>query len=832
MPDASAELVLLLKVKDELSAVVKNIEGNYKDAMAGMEKHTDGFSSKAGSAFAYLKENYINVSMAIRDASTVIKKAWDMAEVYAAFDEQKTSLNALAAQYGKSANDIIQSVKGASKGLIDMGTIAQVAGESLMKGLGPDQVAQIAGAAEVLSNVTGEKVVVSFDRLAQAIAKGNERALENSVGIIDLTERYGKQVEKMSDSEKAHARLQIVMEKVRATEKALGDSVSSTSDNMERMTIKMQDAQMMAGQYVIRAFFGVKSIFDSVAGSALILTGTIVKLGATLAEVSTLGLAKTAEQFKLANDLRGAGEALLRQANDEQKFLIFGEEAKKGSAFRPGIVSSSVIGGRVTEMTFPKQFMSVGSGVGVSASAGGALDLSYWSEIKKQQEDVDKQRTEAARKEADLRLQLQKEVTGADLKASMDATQAVRDAQVAADKERWKLNLDDALKAEKERKEAEEKSQRELAATQAELDRQRASFLKGMQMQALQFVLDIVNTMAAGQKVTGGQVLGGIGGMMGAGIGWAVGGPAGAMAGSMIGGTAGGILGGWMTPQTKSEGGIWRKEFMASLREGGVDRGFLADTRAMDSYSKSWDTFTDAIRRNKEIYTDWAEVIGDAAKYGDQGGKILAQMFQDMNVSLADQADLMGMVIARTKNMSESEGDLLAVQLAMNSAWSMGTEQLEQLHKVGNQAYYEASRQKELRAASEKYMQTWLASPEGSAAHVQAEAQLVNISRENWQIQQAAKARNEEVMRQSGLSDDQIRELKDPSVQTAENTAVMTDLLFKIAGINEDQYYLDKRNAATAAGKGFFSINVTVLPDKLKTVVLPAGSGLAGLMPA
>ena len=72
-----------------------------------------------------------------------------------------------------------------------MSDAVDIAADTMVKGLKPDQIIALAGAAETLSNITGQKVAVEFRNMAEAISLGRERALEASVGIIDLNAKFG-----------------------------------------------------------------------------------------------------------------------------------------------------------------------------------------------------------------------------------------------------------------------------------------------------------------------------------------------------------------------------------------------------------------------------------------------------------------------------------------------------------------------------------------------------------------------------------------------------------------------------------------------------------------
>ncbi len=257
------------------------IDANGNAAIEGVDKVTGSMKkmeTETGGIVSKIKEHWLALSAAAVGAYMAIQKGWHLAEQAAAYEEQMASLNALAGQYNMTGSSIVQSIKEASQGLISMSDAARIAGTALMKEMRPEQIIKLAEAAEVLSNVTGEKVPMAFENLTGAIALGRERALEASVGIIDLNAKYGDLVSKMSDAEKANARYAMVMEKVEAIKQRLGGAIDSNADKMDRLKVTVQDLQLHLGTVLIRAALGAVGAFQWLAAGALNAFGGLAKL--------------------------------------------------------------------------------------------------------------------------------------------------------------------------------------------------------------------------------------------------------------------------------------------------------------------------------------------------------------------------------------------------------------------------------------------------------------------------------------------------------------------------------------------------------------------------
>lgn len=249
-------------------------------AVNGVSTSIEKLEENARRNFASLKDHWVAFSAAAAAAMIAVGKAWNLAEQAAAYQEQKASLNALATAYNTTANTIIADIDRASQGLIGWADAARVAASGLARGLNPDQIVRLAEAAETLSNVTGEKAASAFENLTGAIALGRERALEASVGIIDLAAKYGDAANKMSDAEKAQARYTMVMEKVQAIQTRLGESTDSTADKMERFTVTIKNWSLIAGDICIRAAMLVIGTLREWASWAVYAAAGTMKLAA------------------------------------------------------------------------------------------------------------------------------------------------------------------------------------------------------------------------------------------------------------------------------------------------------------------------------------------------------------------------------------------------------------------------------------------------------------------------------------------------------------------------------------------------------------------------
>jgi hypothetical protein len=244
------------------------------------------------------------------------REIWDMANMAMQFEEQKDSLNALAGQYNTTADSIIDSVQKMSKGMISQAQAAGIAGEALMKGLNPEQVSKLAQASETLSNVTGKKVVDIMRDMSQALETGKMKAVKTAIGIVDLDAKYGNLTSTMSETEKAQALYNEVIERTDNLQKQLGDSVESNADKMEKLATQWEDLKLTMGQGFVRVAVGAYGALQWLAAGGLTAFAGIMKLGEGIGWLieKIPGLSKAGKSMKefsaevSANAFGAAGE--------------------------------------------------------------------------------------------------------------------------------------------------------------------------------------------------------------------------------------------------------------------------------------------------------------------------------------------------------------------------------------------------------------------------------------------------------------------------------------------------------------------------------------------
>jgi len=302
---------------------------------------TDRMAAQMKSRLAYLQKHWLGLSATIAGVAIAVKKAWDLAGRAADYQEQVAVLNALGTQYGQTGDQIVNMMKQSARGLVSMEEAASMAANALNKGLSTEQLYRFTQAAETLTDVTGDKIPDAFNRMVTAAATGRTQTLADMGVIVDLKKAYdtyaqslGKTAKQLTEQEKLQARVTVILGKFEEKTRALGPTVDTNRDKMDRLMASLKDLQLMLGQGLIRAALGAKGAFEWLSSGALNLWGYIQKLMGGWAKLMS---------YLTAGDLKASWlrDAEAYKANAETAFGASQEMMDRSMASFEGMLAKS-----------------------------------------------------------------------------------------------------------------------------------------------------------------------------------------------------------------------------------------------------------------------------------------------------------------------------------------------------------------------------------------------------------------------------------------------------------------------------------------------------------
>lgn len=189
-----------------------------------------------------LKANWIAAAAAIGAAMVAISQAWSMAKLGAEIEEARGVLNNLARQYKTTADAIVTEMTRASDGMIANSDLIKIALGGLAKGLNPDQLINLSGAAKILSDTMGVSVKQALTDVTTALETGRVKGLRAYAGAsIGLKAAFGDLESKMTETQKVQAMYALTMIHTTNLQKKQTEAVNDAADKFESMEAKYKN---------------------------------------------------------------------------------------------------------------------------------------------------------------------------------------------------------------------------------------------------------------------------------------------------------------------------------------------------------------------------------------------------------------------------------------------------------------------------------------------------------------------------------------------------------------------------------------------------------------
>lgn len=299
----------------------------------GVERETAQASQKSGISLQQLRQNWLAVTAVVAAAAVAVRRAWQQMDAAATYLEQVRAVDALATQYEISGVRMVNSVRETARGLVSMADAADMAARGLNLSLDPEQILRFTAVAETLTDVIGGDVPTAYHRMIEAAATGRTLTLQQMgiiVSLSDAHEEYARKLgttaDKLTEAQKQQSALNAILVTAEHNMAALGPTVDTAKDKMDRLMIVVEDLELQMGVGLLRAAAGMTATLYGMAGAALVVAGA---LAGVAVEVDRL----TGKESGFFAGLRGAWELFreLRQnkLQTEEQWVrdLLGEEA-------------------------------------------------------------------------------------------------------------------------------------------------------------------------------------------------------------------------------------------------------------------------------------------------------------------------------------------------------------------------------------------------------------------------------------------------------------------------------------------------------------------------
>jgi len=331
-----------------IEAVLKSDQ--FTAGVESLVKESKSLEEKSGNIFKTIQEkvekNFLAIKGAGMEAFESLKKGFEAAEISAKFEETAA---AMKEQFGVAADEVLEKMGKASKGMISDTKLVSLASRAMALGVtnDVDTLAEMMQFADAKGKTLGKSMEEVFMQMAEGIGKQNPRILKElgfsaaafkdmengAVGVMSKTEMLG-----------------VVMGTVTPFVKKYGDGVLSAADKMEQIKASIENAKKSLGDSLVPALSGVMPYIQGAIKSFVMLPGPIKAasvgimalvpaLFALYAAAGPVGLALgaiSAVAILLAGDygkLQNAQEQL-KKSNDELADSIYNSIVPEGERLR------------------------------------------------------------------------------------------------------------------------------------------------------------------------------------------------------------------------------------------------------------------------------------------------------------------------------------------------------------------------------------------------------------------------------------------------------------------------------------------------------------------
>lgn len=220
-------------------------------------KAKDNTSKKLDSISKKFKRFAGDIALAY-GAKKVVEAGARLVELAAKAGQTKTALNNMIAEFGITADQLLNDLKRVSGGTVSEMDLMTQAGTALSLNLKPKEIVSYMEVARAAARATGQETTLMFQKMVVGMARQSRLRLDD-LGIImevgEANKRHadsiGKTVSQLTEQEKRQAFANEAMRQGAILVKRVGVSVMSDAEKLQKMNAQWQDTQVAIGKFIM-----------------------------------------------------------------------------------------------------------------------------------------------------------------------------------------------------------------------------------------------------------------------------------------------------------------------------------------------------------------------------------------------------------------------------------------------------------------------------------------------------------------------------------------------------------------------------------------------------
>lgn len=243
MAFGSNDIEIKVKVDAQGAVSVFNQMGEKIAEVESAVKKGESAWTTYNQALGAIKQTIGLVSGALESTFEALQRGSAVSDVDESFRNLSESAGTLSSVFLKQLNE-------ATGETIANFDLQKKAIEAVRTGASPEEFITLTKAARVLSEQTGGDLKESLDTVSKAFETGRTKALQNSLGVIDLKKAelelanaLGIEAKELSAEQKLHAARKALLEASTKATENFGAITNDTGDNISRMSKLLTDAK-------------------------------------------------------------------------------------------------------------------------------------------------------------------------------------------------------------------------------------------------------------------------------------------------------------------------------------------------------------------------------------------------------------------------------------------------------------------------------------------------------------------------------------------------------------------------------------------------------------
>lgn len=324
---------------DKKTTLIIAANNQTKAAFTAVQASLKNIKKTSSGLVASMRQNWLAIAAAVTGAVVAINKALDAIEVAAALQQQKTALNILAAQFGETADTIVDKMKAVTANNLSLRDSIEIASNALNQGFNPQQVIELSEVFATLTRITGDDLSDALKRVISQVVRGRESFASLSVGLIDVAEMIKELGIENTKANRSMVLLNEIIARGQIRIEELGGATATLAESLAGLRNIFADTKDEIALFFLPIVAQLAQLFLRSIEIIFRYQKAVSELGLTLAGIPVLG--RLIDADKIQAEIARIEQSIQRfnaRANEMQVAIDNVKNASAGGILSPDTI--------------------------------------------------------------------------------------------------------------------------------------------------------------------------------------------------------------------------------------------------------------------------------------------------------------------------------------------------------------------------------------------------------------------------------------------------------------------------------------------------------------